>query len=83
MTFKLDAIRWGMYLHPQKYPLKSFSDKPKHYVWTANRLTLYIIELFEARRYRAQGHHRDACKGQERCRAIYKKLPEYARWRRG
>jgi hypothetical protein len=79
---KMEEIRWGMDFHPRQYTARLFPHKPKHYFRTANLLVLCIVELLEARRYRAQGHHQDARKVQERCRAIYEKLPEYARWRR-
>jgi hypothetical protein len=79
---KMEQIRRGMEFRPRQFAAKLFPDKPKHYVRTANLLALYIIELLEARRYRAQGHFQDARRVRERCRSIYEKLPEYARWRR-
>jgi hypothetical protein len=80
---KLEALIWGLQAHPRRNALKLFPNRPEHYVKTANVLALYGIELLEARRYRAQGHIQDARKVMQRCRAIYEKLPEYARWRRG
>ncbi len=77
---RLEAIIGGLQAHPRRCALKLFPNRPRHYVRTANLLALYASELLEARRYRAQGHHQDARKVQERCRAIYEKLPEYARW---
>jgi hypothetical protein len=79
---KLEALIWGLQLHPRRYALTLFPHRRKQYVRAANLLALYAIELLTARRYRVLGHHQDARKVQERCRAIYKKLPEYARWRR-
>ena len=77
---RLEAIIGGLQAHPRRYALKLFPNRPHHYVRTANLLALYASELLEARRYRAQGHHQDARMVQQRCRAIYEKLPEYARW---
>lgn len=83
MSFEqIEQIRWCMDFHPRKFAATLFPGKPKHYVRTAYLLALYIIELLEARRYDAQGHHEDARKVRECCRAIYEKLPEYARWRK-
>ena len=79
---KMEQIKWGMEFRPRTFAAKLFPDKPKHYVRTANLMVVYIIELLEARRHRAQGFHQTARRIQERCRAIYEKLPEYARWRK-
>jgi hypothetical protein len=77
---RLEALVWGLQAHPRRYALKLFPNRPQHYVKTANLLALYAIELLTARRYRVQGHIQDAKKVMQRCRAIYEKLPEYARW---
>jgi len=77
---RLEAIIGGLQAHPRRYARKLFPNRPHHYVRTANLLALYAIELLTARRYRAQGHLQDAEKVMQRCRAIYEKLPEYARW---
>jgi hypothetical protein len=77
---RLETLVWGLQAHPRRYALKLFPNRPEHYVKTANLLALYAIELLEARRYRAQGHIQDAKKVMRRCRAIFEKLPEYARW---
>jgi hypothetical protein len=77
---KMEEIRWGMDFRPRHYAARLFPHKPRHYVRTANLLALYASELLEARRYRAQGHHQDARKVYERCRAIYEMLPKYAQW---
>ena len=80
MSFeRLEEIIWGVREHPRRYALKLFPHRPKRYVWTANLLALYGIELLTARRYRSQGHIEDAKKVRHRCKAIYEKLPDYAR----
>jgi hypothetical protein len=80
--YRLEAIIWGVREHPRRYALTLFPSRPQHYVTAAKLLALYALELLEARRYRAQGHFRDAGKVRERCRAIYNKLPACARWKR-
>lgn len=81
MSFdNLELLIGGMEYQPRRYALKLFPDRPKHYVRAANLLALYAIELLVFRRYRIQGHIQDARKVRERCRAIFKKLPECARW---
>jgi len=77
---RLEAIIGGLQAHPRRYALKLFPNRPQHYVKTANLLAVYAIELLTARCYLAQGHIQDAKKVMQRCRAIYEKLPEYARW---
>lgn len=77
---RLEAIIGGLQAHPRRYARLLFPDRPTHYVRVANLLALYAIELLAARRYRVQGHIQDAKKVMQRCRAIYEKLPEYARW---
>ena len=77
---RLEAIIGGLQAHPRRYARKLFPNRPHHYARTANLLALYAIELLTARRYRAQGHIQDAKKVMQRCRAIYEKLPDYARW---
>jgi hypothetical protein len=77
---ELQLLLAGMELHPRRYALQLFPHRPLHYVRAAKLMALYAAELLEARRYRAQGHIADALKVEERCEAIYRQLPEYARW---
>jgi hypothetical protein len=77
---ELDALWRGVSDHPRRYALHLFPHPPKHCIKAARLLALYAIESLEARRYRAQGHVADALKVEERCQAIYRQLPEYARW---
>jgi hypothetical protein len=76
----LELLRAGMECHPIQHARTLFPERPKGYVRTAKLMALYACELLEARRYRAQGHIADALKVEERCQAIYERLPEYARW---